>query len=203
VPARIATGAAVLGQGLGMVAAALIGVVTLLGAGPTYRRLGAWILGGLAVMGVVALVPPVLRRITGLWFRLARTEPPEGLRVGPSLVIRWGTLYVVNWIVYALSFWILVKSFDLPGSLAETGPAFAAAYVLGYVAIFAPAGIGVRESFLTVFLGPVMGAGTAATLAVIARLWSTGVEVVPAGALWGRRLGRGVGGGAPGAGSSK
>jgi uncharacterized membrane protein YbhN (UPF0104 family) len=202
VSARVATGAAILGQGLALGAATLIGVVTLLEAGPELRP---WGLGALAVLAVVcgvALVPPVLDRVTALWFRLARSEPPQGLDAGPGLVLKWGILYLVNWLVYAVSFWILVRSFQLPGTLLETAPAFAAAYVLGYVMIFAPAGIGVREGFLTALLAPVMGAATAATLAVVARLWTTGVEVVPAGVLWARYLAT-DGGSPPDAGESR
>lgn len=192
VSARVATGAAVLGQGIALMAAALVGVVALLGAGPGYRTAGFWTLGVLLVLGGLGLAPPVLKRLVPAWFRLARVDPPGPDEPGPGRVLRWGALYLLNWVVYASSFWILVKSFDLPGTLLETGPAFAAAYVLGYVMVFAPAGVGVREGFLTVFLGPVMGAGTAVVLSVVARVWTTGVEVLPAGALW---LGRVAGGG--------
>jgi uncharacterized membrane protein YbhN (UPF0104 family) len=191
VSARVATGAAVLGQGIALMAAALVGAVALLGAGPVYRTAGVWTLGILLVLGGVALAPPVLERLVSAWYRLARVDPPETDEPGPGRVLRWGALYVLNWVVYAFSFWILVKSFDLPGTLLETAPAFAAAYFLGYVAVFAPAGVGVREGFLTVFLGPVMGAGTAVVLSVVTRVWTTGVEVLPAGALWLDRLSRG------------
>ncbi len=44
----------------------------------------------------------------------------------------------------------------------EALAAYPAAYVLGYVAIFAPAGIGIREGFLIAFLDPILGAGAAA-----------------------------------------
>jgi hypothetical protein len=66
------------------------------------------------------------------------------------------------------------------------GPAFAAAYVAGYVAVFAPAGLGIREVSLVAFLAPVLAPEPAAALAVVARLWTTGVELLPAAllALW-------------------
>jgi uncharacterized membrane protein YbhN (UPF0104 family) len=67
--------------------------------------------------------------------------------------------------------------FDLPILLASS--AYPAAYVTGYLALFSPAGAGIRESMLVVFLGPALGAG-AAVLALIARLWTTLVEVIPA-----------------------
>jgi hypothetical protein len=61
---------------------------------------------------------------------------------------------------------------------------FPAAYLLGYLALFAPAGVGVREGFLIAFLHPILGP-VGAFLAVAARLWTTLVELVPALALAG------------------
>lgn len=184
VPARVATGAAVLGQGTALAAATLIGSVTLLSQGGEIGRVAPWIVAGIFVCVTASLLPPVARRLLGLWFRLARTEPPEGVAATPVFVLRWIGLYAANWGVYVLSFWMLVKSFDLPGSFLDTGPAFAAAYVLGYLALPVPGGLGVREGFLTAFLSPAMGVASAAVVAVVARVWATGVEVLPAGAFW-------------------
>jgi uncharacterized membrane protein YbhN (UPF0104 family) len=176
-----------MGQGAALVGASLIGTTALLSQ-PDYRTLGIWALVGMGAGLVVASLPPVLRRVTRLWFRLARQDPPPGGEPGPGFALRWVALYTVNWGIYALSFWILVKSFDLAGGPAQVGPAFAAAYVIGYVAIFALAGLGVRESFLILFLSPFMGAAAAGAVAVIARLWTTAVEVIPAGAFWLRHV---------------
>lgn len=184
----VATTAAVLGQGAALVGASLVGSAALLGAGPVYRRVGLWSLAAVAVALAVVSLPPVLRRLIPLWFRLARRARPEDLEVGPGFALRWVLLYTLNWGIYAIAFWIFVRSFDLPGGVLDVAPAFAAAYVLGYVAVFAPAGLGVREGMLTFFLGPVLGAGSAGAVAVIARLWTTVVEVVPAGAFWVRHL---------------
>jgi hypothetical protein len=68
--------------------------------------------------------------------------------------------------------------------------AFAAAYVLGYAMIFAPAGLGPREGFLIAFLTPHVGAASAGVIAVVARLWTTVVELLPAGAFWLAHLAR-------------
>ena len=85
------------------------------------------------------------------------------------------------------AFWILARSLGFDLTLLEGVPAFPAAYLAGYVMLFAPAGAGVREGMLVVFLGPVLGAG-AGVLALVARLWTTIVEVVPALALAGGYL---------------
>jgi uncharacterized membrane protein YbhN (UPF0104 family) len=186
VPAATATGAAVLGQGVSLVAATIVGLVAL-AAGPEEVR--AWGLAGAGVVGVgvvIGLFPPVFRRVVGLWFRLSRQEAPEAL--GSAHALGWLVLFTANWVVYASSFWILAASFGHSGSVLPVASAFAAAYVLGYLMIFAPAGVGVREASLVAFLTPYMGASPAGVLAVVARIWTTVVELVPAGLFWMRTM---------------
>lgn len=186
VPAVTATGAAVLGQGIALMAATAVGLGALLGGSATMHRWGL-IGAGLLVVGVaLATVPSVFDRAAGLWFRLARQEPPPGLRSVHAL--QWFLLYFLNWLLYALAFGVLVASFGQGGNLLAMGSAFAAAYVVGYVAIFAPAGAGVRELTLVGLLAPSMGAASAGALAVIARIWTTVVELVPAAAFWVRHV---------------
>jgi len=182
VPASTATAAAVLGQGLALVAATAVGLGALVG-GPT--RLASWAPWAAAAVGagvVLGLLPPVFRRLAALWFRLARQEEPEGL--GSLQALGWLALYGVNWVVYAVAFWMLVASLGVDAPLLPVASAFAAAYVLGYVMIFAPAGLGVREGFLVALLTPHLGPGPSGAAAVVARLWTTGVELVPAALFW-------------------
>jgi glycosyltransferase 2 family protein len=210
VPAGTAASAAVLGQGIALVAATGLGMGALLAGPESYRRWGQ--LGAAAVVVGAALlaIPGVFRRLAGRWLRLARIEAPEdlGLRHG----LRWLLLYVLNWLMYALSFWILVRSLGSTGALLPVGSAFAAAYVLGYVMVFAPAGLGPREGFLIVFLTPHLGAGPSGVIAIVSRLWTIVVELVPAAAFWlgwvrahppGGKAGGASSAGAPPVGSSR
>lgn len=182
VPAGTAMGAAVMGQGIALVAALLVGMGALLSGPEDVRR---WGLPGAAVVvaatGLV-LVPRIFRSSMGVWFRLARQDAPAGL--GSVHALRWLLLYTANWALYAFSFWVLAASFGHRGDVLPVASAFAAAYVLGYVMIFAPAGVGVREGFLVAFLTPYLGVGPAGALAVMARLWTTAVELLPAAAFW-------------------
>lgn len=61
--------------------------------------------------------------------------------------------------------------------------------VAGIAAFFVPAGIGVREAAIAWFLAPLIGAGPALALAVLARAWISLGEalMVAAGMLWLRR----------------
>jgi len=185
VPGATATAAAVLGQGIALASATLVGFGSLwaLADGAAWRwALPVVLVGGMAV----GLAPPVFHAVVGTWFRLAKTAEPEEL--APARAVEWLLLGLGTWIVYGTAFWILVESLGFEVTLLPTASAFAAAYVLGYVMVFAPAGIGVREGFLVALMAPQLGAGAAGAVAVIARLWTTVIEVVPAAAFWTRHV---------------
>lgn len=190
VAAGTATGAAVAGQGVALGAATLVGLAAVMasvGASGPGMAVGA---GLLLVLMAVALVPPVFSRLAAVWFRLAREETPAGLSSADGA--RWLLFYTLNWVLYAVSFWVMVASLGLDVGVVTAGSAFAAAYVLGYVMIFAPAGVGVREGFLVALLTPHVGAAPSGAVAILARLWTTGVEVVPAAAFWLRHVAAGT-----------
>lgn len=187
IPASTATAAAVLGQGIGLASATIIGLTSLWGIADeaTWR----WILPTVLLGGtLLGLAPPVFHALVGTWFRLAKTEPPQDLI--PARAAGWFALGLANWATYAVAFWLLVEGLGLDAALLPSASAFAAAYVLGYVVVFAPAGLGVREGFLVALMAPQVGAGPAGAVAVIARLWATIIEVVPAAAFWTRHLTR-------------
>lgn len=193
VPAATATGSAVLGHGIALVAASTLGMGALLAAPEPYPRWG--IAGSLAigVLIVVVSVPSTFARIAGLWFRISRTQPPSAF--GSLHGLRWLVLYLVNWVMYVTAFWVLCRSLGADASPIPVASAFAAAYVLGYLMVFAPAGLGPREGFLIMFLTPHLGAALSGVVAVVARLWMTLVELVPAGLFWMRHVVRESGAG--------
>lgn len=182
VSAPVAAGAAILGQGVALAGACVVGALAFLGADGRVRWLGMVLLAGVALALLASVTRPLFGRMVHLAYRLARETPPTALGADRSFGVRWVGLYALNWAVYAASFWGLARSLRIDVGLMEAAPAFAAAYVLGFVAVFAPAGIGIREGFLVAFLQPVAGPAALA-LAVVSRIWTTAVEVVPAGVL--------------------
>jgi uncharacterized membrane protein YbhN (UPF0104 family) len=147
------------------------------------------------VVVLTVTIPAVFRPLLRFGMRWVPGDAPAEVPIGALEGLRWLGLYTLNWAGYALAFWLLMRGLSLPGSPLVLGPAFAASWVLGYLVLFAPAGLGVRESAMVVLLSPSVGAGPAALAAIIARVWTTVVEVVPAGAFWlaGMRSGAGWG----------
>jgi uncharacterized membrane protein YbhN (UPF0104 family) len=186
----VATSSAVLGQIFSLGAAATVAAVGLvLGVGSGYpREVVPWALALLVLVAVGTLVPAALRLGLRIAFRLSGKGQgaPE---IDGWFGARWLGLYLPVWLGYGIAFGLLWASFPAlppvfwPGAIGG----FAAAYFLGYAALFAPAGVGVREGAMAVLLTPWAGAAAAAVLAVIARIWMTVGELVPlsvAGGAW-------------------
>jgi uncharacterized membrane protein YbhN (UPF0104 family) len=89
-------------------------------------------------------------------------------------------LYIVNWLILGLGFYMLVNSivvveirdfFFIAGS-------YALACIIGILAVFAPSGIGVRESIMVLTLRAIISEPIAIVVSVIARIWATIGELV-------------------------
>ena len=187
VPPATATAAAILGQAFSIAGATLVGAGVLLESGWGGRIGAEWAGVLLLLILLLSTVPAVLRALLGLWFRLARQSAPGGFRPDTAFGVRWMGLYALGWVFQGLAFWVLVRALGFDLNLMQAAPAYSAAYVLGYLILVAPAGAGIREGMLVVFLGTPLGAG-AAVAAIVARLWTTVVELVPAVLLGSRYL---------------
>lgn len=113
---------------------------------------------------------------------IADVEPSALIGVGEAgFGLRWTWRYLLNWAVYAGAFWLLFLGLEEWATFLAIAPAFAAAYVVGYLAFFVPAGGIVREGVLIGILTPLIGLPDATALAILARIWTTVVELIPAG----------------------
>ena len=88
-------------------------------------------------------------------------------------------LYFVSWIVMGCAFGLLVTSVAGGGRVSIPGAAgmYVIAYVVGFFALFAPGGIGVREGVLGVMLGSQVPVSVAIIIAALARLLVTAIEL--------------------------
>jgi hypothetical protein len=101
-------------------------------------------------------------------------EPPP---TGPVLLAV--AMNLASWFGYGAAFW-LVANGVLADSKLELSVAIAAytmSYLAGFLAAFAPGGIGVRESIIILLLKGSLGLGPAAALAVASRFFITVVEL--------------------------
>ena len=89
--------------------------------------------------------------------------------------------YSFYWILHGLAFWVFLISIapdNAPNAFESIG-AFTLAHQIGYLAIFAPGGVGVREIFLAGALTPFYNE-TAGAIAILARVWAMIAEALAA-----------------------
>lgn len=118
---------------------------------------------------------------------------PERWRMAWSRKLAVALQCAAGWLLLSSAFALLVLSvtrldWQLLPRLARV---FLASYLLGYVSLLTPGGLGVREGVMALLLAPTVGTGPAAALALLARFWATATEVValvPAWLLYRSRL---------------
>lgn len=123
---------------------------------------------------LILLLPKLLDAV----LRVAGQEQHDfNLRFPDSL--RLLTIYVFRWVFAGIAFVFLVKALysvrlDQWYFLVSS---FSLAWLVGFVTLFAPGGIGVREAVLVWLLESTMPTGTALLVALLARLWWIAGEV--------------------------
>jgi hypothetical protein len=139
------------------------------------------VVGALLILGIAAIpaiLPRLARMVANLTGRSLEIPPLPArtlwLSVGRSLV---------SWIAYGIAFWLFVRGVlgSAAGGVSSYIAVYAASYIIGFLALFAPGGVVVRESALVtgmVRLG-LASQPDAFAVAVASRLWLTVVELLP------------------------
>jgi hypothetical protein len=96
--------------------------------------------------------------------------------------------YVLFWLLTGVGFSLLVTSLH-PVSLSSWPPlmaAFCMAWTVGFLAFLTPAGLGIREGALALFLSPLLPAPVPSVIALLARVWWTVAEgiLIAVAAMW-------------------
>ena len=131
---------------------------------------------GIASMPIV--LPRLARAVAGMMGRSLEVPPLPAstlwLAVARSLL---------SWIAYGVAFQLFVRGVlgSAAGATSSYIAVYAASYIIGFLALFAPGGVVVRESALVagmVRLG-LASQADAFAVAVASRLWLTVVELLP------------------------
>ncbi len=104
----------------------------------------------------------------------------------PLWLVALFVVYGVSWLTYGLSHWLLLNAitpFPLD-SLLPLSVALAVAWGVGFVSVIAPAGLGIREGVLYVFVAGSLSQGQAILFVTLSRLLGFGVELLITAA-WG------------------
>ena len=181
IPAMDATASAVVGQVIHLLAGAAVGLVFFPeGLPQTYLPLVKWAWVAVPLV-LIFLYPPMLNRLLSLAARLSGREAVScGLRTAHLLV--WFLLNAAVWLAYGACFYYFILSV-LPESTFELSTAvgvYAIGYIIGFLVVFAPGGLGVRElMFAGLLTAAVGGQGPATVVALASRVWLSLAELVP------------------------
>lgn len=160
----------------------IVGFVVAIVAGAALLRLPTWALVFVGVLAIVVLASPAA---------LPRIGIVAGRLFGRTIVLRplshrvlliTALLTAVAWVMYGIAFRLFVLGVlgAAPGAFRDYVAVFAGSYLLGFVAIFSPAGVGVREGAMGFALQRAgFALGPAWLVVVASRLWLTALEVIP------------------------
>ncbi|MGQ0539602.1 MAG: lysylphosphatidylglycerol synthase domain-containing protein [Gemmatimonadaceae bacterium] len=179
-----ATGSALVVNLVSVIAGLVVVIAT--GGRVLARYAGAWTAFGLVLLAALAVFPValplvarVVRRLTGRELALGAL-PPRALAV--ALL---GT--TAAWLLYGFAFRWFVQGVGIPllGGPASYTAAYTFSYLLGYLVLLVPGGIGVREGALVASMTQLglASVGEATIVAVTSRLWLTLLEVAPGATL--------------------
>jgi uncharacterized membrane protein YbhN (UPF0104 family) len=188
VPATTTVTSLLVQMGFNLIAAILVGAALLPSALAGDLRPALEVLRWLAPLGLLLVHPAVIRFLLRHTSRLTRREVLAWHGSWPGGV--WLLfLASIAWLLFGAALFLFLRSFT---DLAITAlPAIAAvnafAFLAGYMAFFAPGGLGFKDAALTLLLSGIVPPAIAASLAVAARLWNIAAEVLPALVLLPRR----------------
>jgi len=168
----------------------VVGAVTLPFAHAAAEAQYLWILF-LIPVGAVALSPPVLNRLLRLVLRVAR-QPPGLASVSYKGLARTLVWAIGAWTANGLMIYVLTRhlSGERQGTLLVSVAAYSLSWSIGFLAVFAPAGAGVREAVMVAVLHTQTTTAIALTVALVSRALSVVGDAVTgaaASALVGRR----------------
>jgi len=168
-------------QGLAVTTGAAVVLATLPVLGASETSLNPIFIGAAVVLAVTGLTLLTTPRFTGAISRVTKGRfQPKPLAFSAVAAGAGSTL--LSWFAYGIAFWFLARGIapDAMPGLATAIGSFAAAYVLGLIAVIVPGGIGVREGVLFALLAPQVGGPPALALAAASRLLLTVTETTAA-----------------------
>jgi uncharacterized membrane protein YbhN (UPF0104 family) len=182
--ARLTVAAAALSLSTGiMILIGMVGSIPVFFSPALRERLpSAWIFGVMvAAMSVVCLYPPIFLAMCNVGLRmLGREEIPRGVKQRAF----WGAVGVgvIRIVFVTMSLWFSARPISVLAinTIPQTLGAASLASVIGFMAIFAPAGLGVHEAVYLLALKPMMGASVA-ILAIMFRAMQIVMDLVVAG----------------------
>jgi glycosyltransferase 2 family protein len=144
------------------------------------------IAGGAALLLAPVAVPRLVTlagRVSGRSFSIPQV-PARAIWLAAASTI-------ASWLLYGMAFSLFAHGVSprATGNASSYIAVYTGSYLAGYLALFAPGGVGVREAVLVLAMPrfQLASAADAAVIAITSRLWLTVLEILPGLLLFRRR----------------
>ncbi|MFN3197149.1 MAG: lysylphosphatidylglycerol synthase transmembrane domain-containing protein [Bradymonadia bacterium] len=133
-----------------------------------------WASWAVALGGLLILHPKVFTPITGVLLRLARVDTrPAGLT--PTAMARLLGWYLLSWSAHGLAMALFCQAAVStlgPGDWPVLAAAYVTSFIMGFLVVFLPMGLGVQEAIFVLLAGAVFPEPALAIVMCLAtRLW--------------------------------
>lgn len=131
----------------------------------------------LLVACLVVIHPRILDKIINLALKLIKKQPIE-IDFSYSTIFVFFLMYIIVWEIHSLAFYVLVNSITPLESvnIFKFSTILPLCWVVGYIILLTPGGIGVREGMLVITLGEFLTPEVALVVAILQRIWFILVE---------------------------
>jgi uncharacterized membrane protein YbhN (UPF0104 family) len=141
----------------------------------------------LITLMVLAARPRLVEPIVNWWMRLFRRQEVT-IHISLLNAAELFGLYLITWFLFGLGLWFLANALTPAGFgiYINLTVVLAIAVVIGFLALFAPGGLGVREGIMVLFLTPIpaLPPPVPSAIAVGFRIISMIVETIAFGLTW-------------------
>ena len=169
---------------IAVTAAGKVGTAVGVGASSGGGRSAELAVIAIAIAGGAALLlaPVAVPRLATLAGRVTGRSIPIP-RVPPRAIWVAAASTTASWLLYGIAFALFAHGVSprATGNASSYIAVYTGSYLAGYLALFAPGGVGVREAILVLAM-PRFGlasAPDAAVIAITSRLWLTILEILP------------------------
>lgn len=176
IESRVTAQCMLLEAAIGILAAASLALTVLPHLHLPYLQ--GWQLVFLGAASLLFLHPRTFEKASDLGLRLFR-RPPQRVTYAFHQIVAAYAIQLLAWELFGVAFFLLIRAFDSnsPFPLSAAAGTFAAAWLIGYLSILTPSGIGVREAVLILLLSVWLPRGSATLVAFASRVMVTAVEL--------------------------
>ncbi|MGO2111568.1 MAG: lysylphosphatidylglycerol synthase domain-containing protein [Pseudoclavibacter sp.] len=164
---------------ISMATALGLGVITVL-VGPAALRDQLWWVALLLPVFVALLLPRTLNWLIAVLLRRVN-RGAVNVRLGARSIGRATAWSLLGWLLAGAQVWMLGVGLGMAPTLtamAQSVGAYALAWTVGFLAVFAPAGVGVREAVLALTMEGLVTLGATVAIVLLSRVLLSVVDIV-------------------------